>query len=282
MIINKKRRLKTQVVLLFFGFALFNTIELKAQFELQKSFTEYNIKGSTTLFDSKNNKWIYTDSADSKLRTLPASTFKIINSCIALELKVIKDENELIKWDGRNRSPAGMNIPAWNRDNNLKEAYRNSTVWFYVELARRIGKKRYRSYLKKCNYGNQNLSEKGVDFWNYGELAISPKEQIDFLRAFYDETLPFSKRTYAIMNKHIMLSDKTSEQTNSYVMRYKTGWTDRNGMDIGWCVGYVERADNVYFFATRLTKAVDDQNPNFIRCRKDITKVVLAELHVLD
>lgn len=84
------------------------------------------------------------------------------------------------------------------------------------------------------------------------------------------------------MKRQVMLSDNTSEQTDSYVMRYKTGWTDSDRLDIGWCVGYVERADNVYFFATRLTKAINDMNPNFIRCRKGITKVVLAELCVLN
>lgn len=144
-IINKKRSLR----LFLFGFALFNATDLKAQLDLHRPFIDCHIKGSTTIFDSKNNKWTYTDSVDAQLRTLPASTFKIINSCIVLELGAIKDEHELIKWDGQNRSPEGMNIPAWNRDNNLKEAYRNSTVWFYVELAKRIGKRRYRSYLTK-------------------------------------------------------------------------------------------------------------------------------------
>ncbi len=31
---------------------------------------------------------------------LHASTFKILNSLIALDSKVVKDESEAIKWDG--------------------------------------------------------------------------------------------------------------------------------------------------------------------------------------
>lgn len=252
-----------------------------SQIDLQHHFKDCHVQGSITILDYKRNKWTYSDSANAQVRTLPASTFKIINSCIVLELGVIKDENEFIRWDGKDRSPVGMQIDAWNRDNNLKEAYRNSTVWFYVELAKRIGKKRYLDYLTKCHYGNLDISEKGDDFWNYGHFGVSPIDQIQFLKAFYEEKLPFSKKTYAIV-KRVMISDKTSHQTNQYTMRYKTGWTDQDGIDIGWCVGYVERKDNIYFFATRLTKKNDVPNSNFMNCRKEITKTILRQMKVIE
>ncbi len=63
---------------------------------------------------------------------LPASTYKILNSLIALESKVIKDENEIIKWDGIKRF-----YDMWNQDQNLRSALKISCVWFYQELARR-------------------------------------------------------------------------------------------------------------------------------------------------
>ena len=77
--------------------------------------------------------------------------------------------------DGKPKSHLGIVVNAWNKDTDLKSAFKNSTVWFYVEVAKRIGRTKYKKILKKCNYGNSNLKEKGIDFWNYGEFAVSPK-----------------------------------------------------------------------------------------------------------
>ncbi len=248
-----------------------------SQIDISKEFDLYKIKGSTTIYDLKNNKYYYSDSLDADKKTLPASTFKILNSCIALEKGIIKDENELLKWDGKIRSFKGEAIDAWNTDTNLKEAFKNSTVWFYVELAKKIGKNNYKNYLQKCNYGNLDLSEKGVDFWNYGKLGISPKNQIELLKAFYKEELPFSKRTYTIV-KNIMISDKT----DNHIIRSKTGWANTSTQSIGWWIGYVENKDNTYFFATRLIKDVKNDNPKFSSLRKEITKSILKSIKAID
>ena len=73
-----------------------------------------------------------------------------------------------------------------------------------------------------------------------------------------------------------------SEQNSDYILRDKTGWTKKGGTDISWWVGYVERRDNVFFFATRITKHVSDSNPNFSKCRKEITVNVLKQLGILE
>ncbi len=216
---------------------------------------------------------MFTDNKDAEVATLPASTFKIPNSLFALEYKAVKDENEIFKWDGETKAHLGNVVNAWNKDTDLKSAFKNSTIWFYVEVAKRIERKRYKKILKKCGYGNGNFSEEGTDFWNYGEFAITPKNQVEFLIKLYEDRLPFSKLTMDKV-KEIMISEKTETR----IYRDKTGWTRRNGTDIGWWVGYVETADNVYFFATRLLKDEKDNNPNFIVARKELTKQVLSEI----
>jgi len=72
-----------------------------------------------------------------------------------------------------------------------------------------------------------------------------------------------------------------AEVTDDYVIRAKTGWTRDGGKDTGWWVGYIKRADNVYFFATRLIKGLNEPAPNFGSCRKEITKRIFKELGVL-
>lgn len=240
---------------------------------LQRHFDRFNVQGSTTLYDYARNTWIYTDSLDAQRETLPASTFKIIHSLIALEQKAVRDEHEILKWDGVERMAGGVKIDAWNRDNDMKSAFKNSTVWFYEELARRLGRKPYVHYLKRCRYGNLDLSEPGINFWNYGAFGISPQHQIQFLVRLYENRLPFSKRTMNAV-KVIMLS----EQAGPYTFRDKTGWTTKDDLDIGWWVGYAQTSNNVYFFATRITKPASEPNPDFARARKEITKAILKEV----
>ena len=66
---------------------------------------------------------------------LPASTFKIPNSLIALETGVVEDpDKDVFKWDGVKRS-----IEAWNMDHTMRTAIAVSAVPVYQEIARRIG-----------------------------------------------------------------------------------------------------------------------------------------------
>ncbi len=243
------------------------------QTNFQKYFDSLGLTGSTTIYDYKNKRWIFTDNQDAETATLPASTFKIPNSLLALEFKAVQDENEILEWDGEQKLHLGNVVNSWNKDTDLKNAFKNSAIWFYVEVAKRIGRQRYQKTLSQCEYGNDNFSEQGADFWNYGEFAITPQNQIEFLIKLYDNNLPFSKQTIEKV-KDIMISEKT----DNYLYRDKTGWTRKNGIDIGWWVGYVETKDNVYFFATRLLKEVGDNNPNFLKGRKEITKQILSEI----
>ncbi|GAB3505512.1 class D beta-lactamase [Emticicia fontis] len=236
-----------------------------------KYFKEKNLEGGFFLYDYKKKEYIVSDKAEFIKPTSPASTFKIPNSLIALETGVIKDENEVIKWDGQKRFR-----DVWNADHDLKNAYKNSTVWFYQELARRIGEKNYQQYLKVCNYGNKDISAGLTTFWLGSSLTISPKNQLEFLVKLHEEKLPFSKRTFGIVKK-IMIQ----EETPDYILRAKTGWADTPPKDIGWYVGYIQTKNNIYFFATRVYKPVEKEMPTFAADRIEITKSILKKLGIL-
>lgn len=247
------------------------------QQDLSRYFKENNQKGSITIYDYKAKKWIFSDSADSHHPTLPASTFKIINTLIALQSGVIKNENEVIKWPGSIDTVKYGYRPKIYHDMSLKEAFRVSAGWVYVEMAKKIGKDKYRKILTDCHYGNGDLSVDDDDFWNFGNLAISPVNQLEILKGVYEETLPFKKEFFKIL-KNIM----TEEQTGTYTLRAKTGWARDNEKEVGWWVGYVERKDNVYFFATRLIKGRKVPNPNFGPNRKEITRTILKQLNIIE
>lgn len=173
---------------------------------------------------------------------LPASTFKILNTLIALDEKVIANEQEIITWDGKDR---GLSV--WNKDHSIETALPVSCIWFYQELARRIGMKKYAKHLKAADYGNQTAGPEISDFWLVGDLAISAFEQIEFLKALYARSLPYDKEHQNLLNKLLLV-----KQTPDYTLYGKTGWATRIPQPHGWFVGYVESKGTAWFFATNI------------------------------
>jgi beta-lactamase class D len=255
----------------------FCALSAAAQPDLVNPFRDCSVQGSTTIYDYQHKEWIFSDSVDAKKATLPASTFKIINLLIALETGVVKDENEVVEWVGKTDTTAYGYRPEIYKDMTVREAFEVSAVWVFIELAKKIGSGRYQHYLDLCHYGNADLSEKGLDFWNFGPLAISPVNQVEFLVRLYEGKLPFSMRNIAIVKKVMV-----TEQNDHYTIRSKTGWSRQDGRDTGWWVGYVEKKENVWFFATRISKERSRVNPGFGNCRKEITINILRQLKAID
>lgn len=236
---------------------------------LKPIYDRYHVEGSFILYDQKNKKYtIYNEEQISSPFT-PASTFKIFNSLVALETKVIEDENVVFKWDGQERQ-----LPVWNADTDMRKAFKNSTVWYYQELARRIRPERMSLWLNKANYGNADISG-GIDtFWLSGGLRITPAQQVDFLQRLHDNKLPFSKRSMNIV-KDIMIAKDSS----GYVIRAKTGLGRRDNLYVGWYIGYITTKDNTYYFSNCIQTL--NREPDFASTRLNIVYDVLDQLKVL-
>jgi beta-lactamase class D len=240
---------------------------------LSKKFQEAKSEGCFVLYDLKRDRYIRYNSNHCQKRFIPASTFKIFNSLVALETKVIADENTVIPWNG----VVNNEFTAWNQAQNMRTAFTRSVVWFYQDLARRVGTERMAKYIKAASYGNQDISDKIDSFWLNGNLRISPEEQIKFLVRLYQEDLPFSTSVMRTV-KDIMLI----ERKDNYILRGKTGWgmNVEGVQNIGWYVGYIERDNNVYFYALNF----ENQDPNFemIPVRRKILFDVFSDLQLLN
>jgi beta-lactamase class D len=245
--------------------------------DFKKYFNDCGVEGTIVIFDKNNQEWILSDTLNINTESLPASTFKIINLLIALETKTIKDEREIVKWVGKTDTLKYGYRPEIYHDMSVKEAFEVSAGWVFIELAKKIGREKYKKYLSACNYGNLNLSEKNDDFWNFGNFGISPINQVQFIKNLYDGKLPFSKKNMDIV-KQVMLTEKTA----TYTIRAKTGWTRENYTNTGWWVGYLENSGGTYFFATRLLQDRKYNRDDFGSCRKEITKKVFKELQIIN
>lgn len=193
-------------------------------------------------------------------RLEPASTFKIFNSLVALETNVVKDEKEVLKWDGKKRM-----FSKWNQDLDMKRAFKHSALWFYQEMARRIGEEKMQFWLDTVSYGNRLIKPSIDNFWLGGGVEITPYEQIEFLEKLYYNNLPFSAKTIDKVKEIMLVDDST------YIMRAKTGWTLNNNYSKGWYVGWIEKDGVPYIFANVMDITTDDK----AKARIEITLEIL-------
>lgn len=213
----------------------------------------------------------YGITASDKVRSgeakLPASTFKIPNSIIALETGVVADpDQDIFKWDGVKRS-----IEPWNRDHTLRSAIAASAVPVYQEIARRIGAERMQRYVNLLEYGNRSIGG-GIDrFWLTGALRIDPVQQIDFLDRLRRGALPVSARSQQLVRDILSV-----EKAGDAVIRYKTGLlgAEVDNPSLGWVVGWAEKGDRTTVFAMNM----DCKTPALIPARMTVTKQLLADV----
>ncbi|MEG3002896.1 MAG: penicillin-binding transpeptidase domain-containing protein [Comamonas sp.] len=144
--------------------------------EWSRFFSEADAQGSIVVLDARDKSetpHVY-NALHAERRYSPASTFKIPHSLFALDAQLLHDEFQVIPWDGVKRPTA-----AWNEDQNLRSAMRNSTVWVYERFAKVLGDAREIAYMRKIGYGNA-VATGDKPFWVEGDLAISSFEVLCF------------------------------------------------------------------------------------------------------
>jgi beta-lactamase class D len=232
--------------------------------DLKQYFDEQKVDGCFTMMDnSTGGITIYNMEMDTT-RVTPASTFKIVNSLIGLEIGKITDEKMVIKWDGIKRYKE-----EWNKDMDMQEAFKVSCVPYYQEVARRIGRDTMKHWIDSLSYGNKKMDGPIDSFWLNNTIKISPDEQLGMLKRLYFDQLPFRKSTQQIVRDVMKQEDNTT-----YKLSYKTGWGfDEKKQALGWLVGWIEENRHVYFFVTLLKSK--DENYDMKPARIAITKNIL-------
>lgn len=228
-------------------------------------FSDADAQGAIVVFDARSNRDMafVHNSERAGRRYSPASTFKVPHSLFALDAGILRDECQVIPWDGIKRS-----IEAWNEDQNLRSAMQNSTVWVYEGFARQLGDQREADYMQKIGYSNASTAG-AKPFWIEGELAISANEQISFLRRLYRNALPFR-----VEHQRLVKDAMVTEAGRDWILRAKTGWSGK----IGWWVGWVEWPTGPVFFALNI------DTPNRlgdVAKRQEITRNILRSITAL-
>ena len=241
--------------------------------DIKRFFDETKTDGCFALIDNKSGEFTmynldwYRDSAFQ-----PASTFKIVNSLIGLQTGRIVNDQMIIPWDGVTRP-----VAEWNRDLTMYDAFRVSSVGYYQEVARRIGKDTMQKWLDTLSYGTKVIKTRIDSFWLDNSLKITPDEQLGFVKRLYFKQLPFFPNNQETVKKAMLFEDRPE-----YKLSYKTGWgfaDSARTRNIGWIVGWIEENNHPYFFVLNLESK--EKNFDMVSVRMKILKGILDHLGFL-
>jgi beta-lactamase class D len=243
-------------------------LRVEMQPDFGDAFTEVDTTGTFAVLDVAGNRIVVSDRERAERGFLPASTFKIPNSLIALDTGFVADADAtMFPWDKIVRD-----FDAWNQDHTLRSAFKASAVPVYQDIARKIGPERMQDYVDKFDYGNRDVSGAIDTFWLEGKLRISAMQQIAFLHKLYRGELPVSERSQEIVRDIMYL-----EQSEFGTLRGKTGAVGIGvapgaKATIGWLVGWLEQsAKPPYIFAMN----IDVHEQKQLALRLPIVKTLL-------
>ncbi len=221
--------------------------------------------GSFVLYNAADDSWKIYNKEAASARVSPVSTFKIYSALSGLEAGLISPAQSQITWNGHE-----YYYETWNADQTLQTAMQNSVTWYFQTLDQGVGLSAIRDFVHRLGYGNQTVGENLSSYWGDSSLMISPIEQVEMLKKFYENDFGFSPINISAVKDSIRLYT-----TDKGTLSGKTGTGEENGQNVlGWFVGYLERDGQVYYFATNIQ---NDSDANGTAATA-LTLKILAEL----
>jgi beta-lactamase class D len=209
-------------------------------------------------------------------RFSPCSSFKVAAALMGFDKGVIKDENQIIKWDGVKRDR-----PELNQDQTPFSWMSNSAKWVTEWIMPQLGMETIHRFLTAFDYGNKDFSGGLKDAWVTSSLKISAREQSEFFRKFWKNELPISTKAVDLTKKIIFIK-KLGTSSELYG---KTGTgclkghecMEQAGKMLGWFVGVLKTGSGDYIFASNASDLVPQERPGGPRMR-DTTIEILEKM----
>ena len=193
---------------------------------------------------------------DCDTRMPPMSSFKLPLAIMGFDAGLLVDADNPV-WDlPEGEEPAEHAPEIRKADAALWEE--KSLVWFSRVLTAKLGMDRFAAYTRDFGYGNADVSgdpgkNNGLtQSWLMSSLAISPDEQVDFLRRFRLGQLPVSDRAVAMTETVIptfLAGDWTVHGKTGTGYPLVDGKPDR-AHPLGWFVGWAAKDGREVVFAT--------------------------------
>ena len=237
------------------------------------------LKGCHLLFNMKTEKFDHVIGDETcRERFSASSTFKVPLAVMAFDAGVLKDENTILKWDGKKDEREVA-----NRDHSAKTWMSESIVWYSQRITPKLGQAKVQKYLNDFDYGNKDLSGGLTQAWlispsaKSGQLAISAYEQVEFLKKLWRDQLPASPHAMKLAR------DLTFVETSpkGFQLHGKTGsnfYDKDRKMRLGWFIAHLAKDGQEYVVVTNFSDFVptDEKVYGGMKAR-EITKLLLAD-----
>lgn len=236
--------------------------------------------GCFLLFNVKTNQFEKIIGDERCGKQFPAcSTFKVPLAVMAFDAGLLKTTDDVLKWDGKKE----MREEA-NKDHNAKTWMRDSIVWFSQRLTKKMGEKKFQSYLDRFDYGNKDVKGGLTQAWLVSPasegpaLKVSAYQQVDFMKKLWADQLPASKKSMATTREITFL--ETSPK--GFQLSGKTGsnfYDKDRKMHLGWFIAHLQKGDQEYISVANFSDLQPTEAKGYGGMRaKDITKVILTDL----
>lgn len=197
------------------------------------------------------------------IRYSPCSTFKIALALMGYDAGILKDETHP-DWPFQEGYEAFLE--SWKNPQNPTTWMKNSCVWYSQVLTQKLGMEKFKDYVQKFNYGNQDISgdkckNNGLtQAWLSSSLEISAQEQAIFLEKLLADKLPVNKQAQAMTRNIIYVEDLP----DGWKLYGKTGGgfllnadrTKKLEVKHGWFIGWIEKGGKKIIFVNHI---VDDK-----------------------
>jgi beta-lactamase class D len=115
----------------------------------------YSVFAAEGCFILKENSVVLKKEGDDRTRRSPCSSFKIFLALIGYDAGILKHEL-CPEWSYKPEYEAVLE--SWKDSKNPTSWIKNSCVWYSQILTQKLGMEKFDQYIKKFDYGNQDLS----------------------------------------------------------------------------------------------------------------------------
>ena len=203
----------------------------------------------TIMLDAASGERL-VEQGDCGARVTPASTFNIAVSLVGYDAGILHNAH----------SPAlpfkqgyADWLPSWRTTTDPTGWIRNSTVWYAQQVTTRLGLDGLQSYMRRFDYGNQDLSGGVTEAWIGSSLQISPREQAQFLAKLVRRELGVTPHAYDMTASLLRLPAlpngwQVHAKTGTAYLVPPDGAPDPN-LAYGWFVGWASKGGRTVVFA---------------------------------
>lgn len=233
-------------------------------------------------FIASENNVVFVSEGDCSTRYSPCSSFKIVLAVMGYDAGIFKDET-YPEWPFKEEYEAFLE--SWKSSQTPTTWMKNSCVWYSQVLTPLLGMEQFRDYLKKFNYGNQDVSgdigkNNGLtDSWLCSSLEISPEEQLIFLENLLGNKLPVSTHAHNMTKNIVYIEDLKNDwklygKTGSGFL-LNTDRTKRLEIQQGWFIGWIEKDNERIIFVNHIVDNQIEEMRSGYRAKEQTKKKLL-------